>query len=306
MSRINFNSMSEEDREAIVKRALESFHPAERSSGTKIVVTGKGGVGKTSISAALCHAFARQGHRVLAVDGDPQMNLGPTLGLSIDKASKIIPLNAQLDYIEEKVGARPGSGWGMFLTLNPNVEDVVSRFGIQAAENIELLVMGTLSKASIGCLCPENTLLAATVNQIALRKDEVILMDTEAGVEHFGRAIAKGFDHAIVVSDPSYNSLSVAISALKLANNLNIPGLHLVCNKIRSSRDVEKVERFLYRENPGLGFSKFYLDYDLEVYESDPSILPVLNSSSSGFYAAIKDFSELLEEDYRVLITKKN
>ncbi len=306
MHRINFNSMSEEDREAIVKRAVESLHPAEGSSGTKIVVTGKGGVGKTSISAALCHAFARRGHRVLAVDGDPQMNLGPTLGLSIDKTSKITPLNAQLDYIEEKVGARPGSGWGMFLTLNPNVEDVVSRFGIQAAENIELLVMGTLSKASIGCLCPENTLLAATVNQIALRKDEVILMDTEAGVEHFGRAIAKGFDHAIVVSDPSYNSLSVAISALKLANNLNIPGLHLVCNKIRSRGDVEKVERFLYHENPGLGFSKFYLDYDLEVYESDPSILPVLNSSTSRFYAATKDFSELLEEDYRVLITKKS
>ena len=113
--------MNEEEREAIVKKTVEGLRPAETSSGTKIVVTGKGGVGKTAISAALCHSYARSGHRVLAVDGDPQMNLAPTLGLPGDSTKSIVPLNEQLDIIEEKVGARPHSGWGMFLTLNPNV-----------------------------------------------------------------------------------------------------------------------------------------------------------------------------------------
>ena len=91
--------MNEEEREAIVKKTLEGLRPAETNSGTKIVVTGKGGVGKTAISAALCHAFARTGRRVLAVDGDPQMNLAPTLGLPGDSAKRIVPLNEQLDYM---------------------------------------------------------------------------------------------------------------------------------------------------------------------------------------------------------------
>jgi CO dehydrogenase maturation factor len=288
----SFNSMDEDEREEIVERTVEKFLPAPSIAGKKIVVTGKGGVGKTAISAALCHVFARNGSRVLAVDGDPQMNLGPTLGLSPDIATKIVPLNAQFDYIEEKVGARPESGWGMFLTLNPNVDDVVSRFGIKVADSLELLVMGTLSKASIGCLCPENTLLAATVNHIALRSDEMILMDTEAGVEHFGRAIARGFDDAVVVTDPSYNSLTVAVSALKLARNLGISGLHLICNKIRSNRDVEKVNEFISAANLGFDFTKFSVPYDVQVYENDPSILPVLDSANSQFYASIRKISD--------------
>ena len=284
--------MDEDEREEIVERTDEKFLHATSVAGKKIVLSGKGGVGKTAISGALCHVLAKSGNRVLAVDGDPQMNLGPTLGLSLDDANKIVPLNAQFDYIEEKVGARPESGWGMFLTLNPNVDDVVSRFGISVADSLELLVMGTLSKASVGCLCPENTLLAATVNYIALRNDEVILMDTEAGVEHFGRAIAKGFDHAVVVTDPSYNSLTVATSALKLARNLGISGLHLVCNKIRSNRDIEKVNDFVSTANLGFDFTKFSVPYDVQVYESDPSILPVLDSGNSQFYTSIRRISE--------------
>ena len=292
MHETNFNSMDEDLREALVQETVERFHPLESKKGTKIVVTGKGGVGKTAISAALCHTFSRSGRRVLAVDGDPQMNLGATLGLPIKVASEIVPLNAQFDYIEEKVGARPESGWGMFLRLNPDVDDVVSRFGVRVSGGLELLVMGTLSKASIGCLCPENTLLAATVDHIALRQDEVILMDTEAGVEHFGRAIAKGFDHAIVVTDPSYNSLSVAASALRLARNLGISGLHLVCNKVRTTQDTEKFRNYLSNANLDFEYSTFAVPYDPKVYESDPSILPVLSSIRSKFRSAVKEISE--------------
>lgn len=303
MRETSFNSMDEDDRESLVQETVERFHPAESKEGIKIVITGKGGVGKTAIGAALCHTFARGGHRVLAVDGDPQMNLGPTLGLSTDAASKIVPLNAQFDYIEEKVGARPESGWGMFLRLNPNVEDVVTRFGVNVAERLELLVMGTLSKASIGCLCPENTLLAATVDHIALRKDEVILMDTEAGVEHFGRAIAKGFDHAVVVTDPSYNSLSVAVSALELANNLGISGLHLVCNKVRTILDTEKIRNYLSHADLEFLYSTFTVPYDSEVYENDPSIVPVLSSTRSEFYRAVTEISEGLSANCPAQLT---
>lgn len=293
-----FSAKREEERESIVNRTVGQFLTVRgESGGTKIVVTGKGGVGKTVISAALSTIFAENDFRVLAVDGDPQMNMAPTLGLSHSQIANITPLNEQLDYIEERVGARPNSGWGMFLTLNPNVEDVVSRFGVEVTDRMRLLVMGTLSKAAVGCLCPENTLLEATVNHIALSKDEVVVMDTEAGVEHFGRAIARGFQHAVVVTDPSYNSCSVAAHALRLAHDLGIQGLHLVCNRVRSSEDSRKAARFMANADLGFDFSFHNIPYEPRIYECDPSIQPVLNGGASKFLGSLEDLFEQLRPD---------
>lgn len=284
----DFSAKSEEEREAIVKDTVSHFNPGSSGSGTKIVVTGKGGVGKTAISAALCLLFANSGYNVLAVDGDPQMNLAPTLGFSSDDACKITPLNEQLDYIEERVGSRPNSGWGLFLTLNPKVDDVVERFGKIVNEKIKLLVMGTLSKAAIGCLCPENTLLHATVSHIALKEDEVVVMDTEAGVEHFGRAIAKGFDHAVVVTDPSFNSLTVALDALRLAKDLGIRNLHLVINRVRSPKDEQKARNYISKSEVGAEYDVTVLPYDELLYECDPSVLPIFKNGSR-FLGSLKN-----------------
>lgn len=290
-----FSAKREEEREAIVNRTVGKFLTVRgESEGTKIVVTGKGGVGKTVVSAALSTIFAENGFRVLAVDGDPQMNMAATLGLKASQIAAITPLNEQLDYIEEKVGARPNSGWGLFLTLNPNVKDVVSRFGVEVTDRMRLLVMGTLSKAAVGCLCPENTLLEATVNHIALTKDEVVVMDTEAGVEHFGRAIARGFQHAVVVTDPSHNACSVAAHALRLAHDLRIPELHLVCNKVRSEEESRKVAKFMANAALGFDFSFHNIPYEPKVYECDPSIQPVLDGGASEFLGSLMDLFEHL------------
>jgi len=291
----SFSARKEEEREAIVNRTVGKFLAVRgEAEGTKIVVTGKGGVGKTVISAALSTIFAENGFRVLAVDGDPQMNMAPTLGLSASQIASITPLNEQLDYIEERVGARPNSGWGMFLTLNPNVKDVVSRFGVEVTDRIRLLVMGTLSKAAVGCLCPENTLLEATVNHIALTRDEAVVMDTEAGVEHFGRAIARGFNHAVVVTDPSHNACSVAAHALRLAHDLRIPGLHLVCNRCRSEDDRHRVARFMADANLGFEFSSHLVPYEPAVYECDPAILPALDGGAPEFVRSLERLFEQL------------
>jgi CO dehydrogenase maturation factor len=293
-----FSAKKEEERETIVNRTVGRFLTARGDGqGTKIVVTGKGGVGKTVICASLSTIFAENDFRVLAVDGDPQMNMAATLGLSASQIAGITPLNEQLDYIEERVGARPNSGWGLFLTLNPNVKDVVSRFGVEVTDRIKLLVMGTLSKASVGCLCPENTLLEATVNHIALTKDEVVVMDTEAGVEHFGRAIARGFQHAVVVTDPSYNSCSVAAHALRLAHDLGIPGLHVVCNRVRSPEESRKVARFMANADLGFDFSFHTVPYEPRIYECDPSIQPVVNGGASNFLGSMEDLFEQLRPD---------
>ena len=168
----------------------------------RVVVTGKGGVGKTTLTALLALLLGRREFRVLALDADPQMNLPFALGLPLEQVRSLVPLSENADYVEEKTGARPGAGWGLFFRLNPEVDDVVKRFGVTGPGGVRLLVMGNTVQPAAGCLCPENALLGAVVNAIGLRRDEAILMDTQAGFEHFGRALAKGFKHALVVTDP--------------------------------------------------------------------------------------------------------
>ncbi len=217
------------------------------NKGVKAVVTGKGGVGKSTITSLLSMALANSGYSVLALDADPQMNLPYTLGVSYEKIKEIVPLNSADDYIEEKTGARPGKSWGAFFKLNPDVGDVIERFGLKVNSNLGVLVMGTVKKAAAGCLCPENALLDKVVRHISLMKDQYIVMDTQAGVEHFGRAIADGFDKCFIVADPSFNALDVAKHTQKLAKDLGIKEIYLVLNKFKEKhmQKLEETSQFL-------------------------------------------------------------
>lgn len=257
-------------------RALREKVTAESEQGFRVFVAGKGGVGKTSITALLARLFAREGYRVLAVDEDPQMNLPFALGISEDEAKKIVPLNRNLDYIEEKVGVRPGEGWGLMFRLNPDVTDVVERFGIKGPDNVNILVMGTVIQAAAGCLCPENALLESVVRYINLRQGEIILMDTQAGVEHFGRALARGFKQGLLICDPTFNSVQVARTAAALAKQLEIPWLYLLVNKVKEGRDIEKVEKLLGSSQEFFE-EVFYLPYEEEFLNLEPNVGPILD-----------------------------
>ncbi len=244
--------------------------------GFRVLITGKGGAGKTTTTAILSRLFARRGYKVLAVDEDPQMNLPFALGVPESEAESIVPLTRNLDYIEEKVGARPGAGWGLMLRLNPNVDDVVERFGIRAPEGIRLLVMGTVVQAAAGCLCPENALLDAVVHYINLREKEVILMDTQAGVEHFGRAVAKGFSQAVIVTDATFNSLQVAFHAARLAKDLGIAHRHLLLNRVRGPRDVQRAREQIDKAGADLFTTFTELPFTEELLEIEPNIAPIV------------------------------
>ncbi len=245
--------------------------------GLRVVITGKGGVGKTTLTALLAKQFAGSGMNVLAVDEDPQQNLAFSLGYPIEQAEEIVPLSRNFDYIEEKVGARPGDGWGLLLTLNPNVSDVVERFGVRIGPGIDLLVMGSVVQAATGCLCPENALLESVIRYIRLRDDEVILLDTQAGVEHFGRALAEGFDQALVVTEPGFNAFTVALHSAQLAEELGISTIHLVVNKVRNKDEQEKFEKMLGAEHP---FDTiFYLPFEERVLDCEPDVSALLEDS---------------------------
>ena len=264
---------------------------------SRIVVTGKGGVGKTTLVALLARTLARRGQTVLAVDADAQMNLAWALGMPPAEAEAIVPLSDNADYVEEKTGARPGSGWGMLVRLNPQAEDAVERFSVRAPDDVRLLVMGSLHQAALGCLCPENTLLAGAMAAVALRPGELILMDTQAGLEHFGRALARGFGQALVVTDPSFNGVSVALRTARLAVDLGIPTVHLVVNRVHGPVDVDRVEGYLAGADAGTRpafASRHLLPEDDRVRAAEPAVDGLLDGKVSPFGAAVAELADSL------------
>lgn len=261
-----------------VPHAGNSHEPRLKDGGIRVVITGKGGVGKTTITAILAHLFAQQGFQVLAIDGDPQQNLAVTLGIPPPVAEGIVPVCRSVDYLREKTGAGPGLSPGGLLTLNPDVSDVVDRFAVPVAKNLRLLVMGGVQKAGGGCLCPEYTLLTAILRHMKIFKDEVILLDTPAGPEHFGRAVADGFSCAVVVADPSYNALAVARESAALARQLGIGHVILVVNRVGRPEDQNKA-----RERAGLPgeFSRvMLLSFESGVIAAEPEVCPILSTES--------------------------
>jgi CO dehydrogenase maturation factor len=257
-------------------------------NGVRIVITGKGGVGKTTITALLAHLFAQQGFRVLAIDGDPQQNLAVTMGVPADIAKQIIPVSECEEYLREKTGGGSGLSPGGFLRLNPDVSDVVDRFSVTVAKNLRVLVMGGVRQAGSGCLCSEYTLLTAILRYMRLLKDDVILLDTPAGLEHFGRAVADGFTCAVVVADPSYNAISVAQESAELARQLGIRQIILVVNRVNSPGDRDKARERVGRPDE---FSQVVLlSFNADVISSEPEVCPLL-SKDSDFMRAIKSLA---------------
>ncbi|MFO7820129.1 MAG: AAA family ATPase [Halanaerobacter sp.] len=285
----------EKERRKKVFSAAKGLDGAQEKDDFRVVITGKGGVGKTTLTALLSQFFAQDQFQVLAVDEDPQQNLAFSLGFPVEKADEIVPVSENIDYIEEKTGARPGEDWGAMLNLNPDVSDVVNRFGMNIKERINLLVIGSVIQAATGCLCPENALLDSIVGYIKLREDEVILMDTQAGVEHFGRSLAEGFRNAVIITEPSFNAVQVALHSAQLADQLEIENIHLVVNKVRGKQDEEKVmERVGDKED--IFDEIHYLPFDENVYLNEPDVAPLLEEDTPYVQAVRELYASLTGE----------
>jgi len=192
----------------------------------KLAVAGKGGVGKTTLVALLAREAAARGWRVLAVDADPDANLAATLGIQ----APIVPLAEQEVLIAQRAG-REG-----LVKLNPTVDDIPERYWVEH-QGVRLLVLGGIGKGGGGCACPANAFLRALLRHLVLRRDEMVLVDMEAGIEHLGRGTAQGVDALLVVVDPDARSLDTAVRTLRLAGELGLERAFAVANKVRDEDD---------------------------------------------------------------------
>jgi len=228
----------------------------------KVAITGKGGVGKTTLSSLLARLYAAEGNTVLAIDANPDANLGTALGIPAEELSRITPIAQMEELVQERTGGKPGTIGGFF-KLNPRVDDIPERFSI-AKDGVRLLVMGTVKKGGSGCMCPESALLRSLLNHLLLRRSEVVILDMDAGVEHLGRGTAESVDAFISVVEPGRRSLDTAQAVKRLAEDIGIKKCYVVGNKVTSDAD----RQFIIENLPDFELLGF-ISYNPKIVEAD-------------------------------------
>ena len=201
----------------------------------KIAISGKGGVGKTTLSALLAHIYAERGRNVIAIDADPVGGLAQALGFPPQVVAQVRPISEMEDLIYERTGAKPGTSGGFF-SINPRVDDIPDRFSV-SHRGIRFLRLGAIDVGGSGCICPESALLKALITHLLLYQKDMLILDMEAGVEHLGRATAQAVDAFLVVIEPGRRSLTTAERVRKLTEDIGISNVYAVGNKVRGESD---------------------------------------------------------------------
>jgi CO dehydrogenase maturation factor len=228
----------------------------------KIAIAGKGGVGKTTLAGVLARYLADEGYKVLTIDADPDANLASALGFPADLLKGVTPLAAMTPLIEERTGAKKGTFSGVF-RLNPKVDDIPDTYSV-THKGVKLLLLGNIPQAEGGCFCPENVLLKGLLHHILVKRDEVVIIDMEAGLEHLTRGSTRHVDAFIVVVEPGQRSIATARQIYRLAQDLGVQKVYGVGNKVTSPADRALIEKEL-GEVSFLG----HLSFNQQVIEAD-------------------------------------
>jgi CO dehydrogenase maturation factor len=228
----------------------------------KIAIAGKGGVGKTTLAGVMARYLADEGYTVLTIDADPDANLASALGFPAELLKGVTPLAEMTPLVEERTGAKKGTFSGVF-RLNPKVDDIPDTYSV-THNGVKLLVLGNIPQAEGGCFCPENVLLKGLLHHILVKRDEVVIIDMEAGLEHLTRGSTKHVDAFIVVVEPGQRSIATAHQILRLAQDLAVPKVYGVGNKVTSPEDRVLIEG-------GLSTLMFlgHLSFNQQVIEAD-------------------------------------
>ena len=254
----------------------------------KVAITGKGGVGKTTLASTLARLYADEGRTVLAADVDPDANLGLALGLSPEEVAQIVPISKMRTLVEERTGANEAN---KFFKLNPYVADIPEKYA-RDVHGVKLLVMGTVDVGGSGCVCPEHVMLKAILSSLTYRKNDVVIMDMEAGLEHLGRGTAANMDQFIVVIEPGARSVQTYHNVKRLAKDLGVKQVRVVANKVRDEAD----EAFIRSQIPPedlLGV----LHYTPEIMDADRRGMSPYDCSPYAV-SEIRKIKEIIDRDY--------
>ncbi len=255
----------------------------------KVAIAGKGGVGKSTLAAGLAVLAARDGRRVLAVDADPDANLAAALGIPIDQRRSIVPIARQKALIEERTGAKVGQ-YGQIFKLNPRVDDIADSYA-HTHEGVALLVLGAIEAGGSGCACPESVLIRALVTDLILQRDQVLVMDFEAGLEHLGRATARGVDTMVVVVEPGQRACECAQQVRRMAADIGLSDVCVVANKVTDAED----RRFLREALPDLDILG-WLPFSDRLRTADREGRSVLDGADDDLVTCLRDILGRLDE----------
>jgi CO dehydrogenase maturation factor len=252
----------------------------------KLAFTGKGGVGKTTIVALLARVLKDRGKKVLLIDADPDMNLATVLGIPSD--IQITPIVELKELIAERTGVEVGTP-APFFKLNPKVDDIPDRYCIDF-EDMKLIVMGTVKKGGGGCACPENAFLKSLLSHLVIARDEWVLLDMEAGIEHLGRSTALGVNHMVIIVEPTKTSIETAHRIKKLSADIGIRSLHVIANKIQFPQEVT----FLKNELGDFNILE-YIDYTEDIKKISMNIVTPMEIESKSLVKFENIVKELIE-----------
>jgi len=251
----------------------------------KIAISGKGGVGKTTLAGVMARLLAAKGKKVLAIDADPDSNLASAIGLDREALSRLSPIASMTSLIEERTGAQKGS-FGRMFKLNPKVDDLPEEMGV-TYQGVRLLLLGCIPQGGGGCFCPENVLLKNLVRHLLVQQEEALIIDMEAGLEHLGRGSTGYVDALIIVVEPGQRAINTARQIKKLGEDLRIKKILIVGSKVASDQDRRIIEESL-SDFPVLGHMSF-----------NPKVLQADREGRSPY-----DMDEKIREDVTAILAE--
>ena len=250
----------------------------------KIAISGKGGVGKTTLAGVMARILADEGRKVLAIDADPDSNLASAIGLPKETLAKLSPIASMTSLIEERTGAKKGT-FGSMLKLNPKVDDIPDEMGV-THQGVRLLLLGCIPQGGGGCFCPENVLLKNLVRHLFVQREEAVIVDMEAGLEHLGRGSTGYVDALLIVVEPGQRAINTAKQIKKLGEDLHIENMMIVGNKVTSDQDRKIIEESL-SDFPILG----HMSFNTKILQAD-------REGRSPY-----DIDEKIKEEVRAILT---
>ncbi len=253
----------------------------------KVAISGKGGVGKTLIAGGLARGFVERGLKTIAIDADSSPNLGLTLGLNAEETRKLIPISENTPLIDSKTS----TGYSGVYNLNFNVDDIVKQYSVLTPLGANLIVMGTVHSMGAGCMCAPTAVIRALLRHLVVERNEAVVLDLEAGVEHIGRGTAREVDALLIVADSNLKSLEIAKHIHDLAASAGMKQLFLIGNRVMNETQRQAIQDFA--DKNGILVLAF-VPWDPKVIEADMLGETPLKNKEISAVKTIDNICELL------------